>query len=380
MAFTVYSIEHNCKKTSHLRQIGVQYVFVELQRGTARGMGIEQSKYTSFLGNLTLTRRVLEEQGIDPAGLFREVGLNRAELESNRLKRVPVQKSDRFFELAVQRSGDPCFGLTVAQYINPATFQQYGVGLLYSQTLRDFLKRFARFSSFMTTLYEIDFHDQFGDARLSLTPVVGLSETTINFDIDVFAAGVMKFLRLAFRPDYVPLRVNLGWVPPENCRHRYEDVFGCEVVFGVDQTSLEFEYFDLEKKFPAANKELARQNDQVVVDFLAKTAAVDLRYRVYSKLIEMLASGECGREEVAKSLNMSAGSLHAKLKKEGTSFQALLDETRKSLAEEYARQPDISLTEIAYMLGYTNSSNFSRAFKTWTGKTPRAYRLDALSC
>lgn len=342
-------------------------------------MGIEQSKYTSFLGNLTLTRRVLQERGVDPAGLFREIGLNLAEFENNRLKRVPVQKSDEFFKKAVERSGDPSFGLTVAEYINPATFQQYGIGLLYSQTLRDFLNRFSRFSSFMTTLYDIEFQDRFSDAKLSMNPVADLSQQTLQFDIDVFTAGVMKFLRLAFRPDYVPLKVNIGWAPPEECRHRYHDVFQCEIAFDAHETSVEFDYFDLEKKFPAANMELARQNDKVVVEFLSKSARVDLRYRVYSKLIEMLASGECGREQVARSLNMSAGSLHAKLKKEGTSFQELLEETRRSLAEQYVRQGDISLTEIAFMLGYTNSSNFSRAFKGWTGKTPRAYRLELLS-
>lgn len=340
---------------------------------------IAAAGYTSYLGNLTVTRRVLEAKGVDTKGLFKDINLDIAEYESNKFKRVPVSKADKFFQAAIERSGDACFGLTVADYINPATYQQFGVGLLYSHTLRDFLNRFARFFSFMTTLYKVSFEDPFGSAKLTLHPVVNLSEPTKQFDIDVFTAGVIKFLRLAHKPDYTPHKVNIGWNPPEEYHSRYEDIFKCAVNFGTDETSIEFDYYDLENKFPASNIELAQEHDKVVIDFLSKAAKVDLRYQIYSRLIEMLPTGECTREQIARSLNMSGGSLHSRLKKEGTNYQELLDETRKSLAQNYVSQADISLTEIAYMLGYTNSSNFSRAFKGWTGKTPRSYRLDVLS-
>ena len=228
----------------------------------------------------------------------------------------------------------------------------------------------------MTTLYEIELIDQFSKAELIIRPLVPLSEEMLQFDADVFSAAVQKFLRLSYKPDYAPLAVNIGWSPPEELHYRYAETFNCKVRFGTENTSIEFDYYDLENKFPASNKELAREHDKVVVDFLTKVAKVDLRYQVYSKLIEMLPTGECTRDQIANSLNMSTGAFHTKLKKEGTNFQELLDETRRSLAENYVRQSEISLTEIAYLLGYTNSSNFSRAFKSWTGKTPRSFRLE----
>ena len=338
---------------------------------------IRNLEYTSFVGNLMITRRALQEQGIDPTGLFREIGLDIAEYQANPFKRVPVTKSDRFFELAMERSGDPCFGLEVANYINPASYQQYGVGLLYSANLRDFLSRYARFSSFMTTLYEIEFVDEFNNAMLVLKPQAELSASAFQFDQDAYAAAVLKFLRICYRPDYNPLKVDMAWKPPEEHRHRYKDIFQCEVNFGAELTRIHFDYYELETKFPASNIELAREHDKVVVEFLSKTAKVDLRYQVYSKLIEMLPTGQCTRDDVASALNMSTSAFHTKLKKEGVNFQELLDETRISLAKSYVKRHDISLTEIAFLLGYTNSSNFSRAFKNWTGETPRAYRMQA---
>lgn len=339
--------------------------------------GIEKQRYSSFLGNLTITRRALEARGIDTKGLFRDIGLNISDYDNDRFKRVPVNKSNKFFKEAVRRSGDPCFGLRVADHINPASYQQFGVGLLYSANLRDFLSRYARLSSFMTTLYDINFVDQFTNVELSLVPLVKLSQETAQFDADAFVAAVLKFIRIAYRPGYSPKSVNISWLPPNELRGQYSKVFGCEVDFGANVTSIEFDYFDLDKPFPASNKELAREHDNVVVEFLAKAAKIDLRYQVYSKLIELLPSGACNRDSVAQALNMSTGTFHSKLKKEGTNFQELLDETRYSLAESYVSRNDISLTEIAYLLGYTNSSNFSRAFKSWTGETPRAYRLKA---
>ena len=71
---------------------------------------------------------------------------------------------------------------------------------------------------------------------------------------------------------------------------------------------------------------------------------------------------------------MSKRTLQRTLQKEGTSFNALLNSTRMDLAKQYVRDREISFTEIAFLLGFTESSTFSRAFKRWTGKSPREYR------
>ena len=71
---------------------------------------------------------------------------------------------------------------------------------------------------------------------------------------------------------------------------------------------------------------------------------------------------------------MSARSLQMKLAEKDTSFQEIMDGTRHSLALGYMEQSAISITEAAYLLGFSEVSNFTRAFKRWTGKSPRDYR------
>ena len=71
---------------------------------------------------------------------------------------------------------------------------------------------------------------------------------------------------------------------------------------------------------------------------------------------------------------MSTRTLHRRLADGGTSFRELLEQTRASLAEGYLHQTDMPITEISYLLGFSDVASFSRAFKRWTGSTPKHFR------
>ena len=101
---------------------------------------------------------------------------------------------------------------------------------------------------------------------------------------------------------------------------------------------------------------------------------LDLPEQVYTRLIDFLPAGDCSREKVARSLAMSESAFQKKLKAAGTSYQELLDDTRTELAKHHLSDPDMSVDEVAYMLGFSDCSNFTRAFKRWLGVSPREYR------
>jgi AraC-like DNA-binding protein len=91
-------------------------------------------------------------------------------------------------------------------------------------------------------------------------------------------------------------------------------------------------------------------------------------------LIRLLPSGQFDQDRVARQLNRSASTLHRQLGTENTSYREVLDSTRRGLAEEYLRDDKFSIAEVAYLLGFSDQSNFSRAFKRWTSRTPHEYR------
>jgi len=99
--------------------------------------------------------------------------------------------------------------------------------------------------------------------------------------------------------------------------------------------------------------------------------------KVKAVIIDQLPSGNVTNEKVARSLYMSSRKLQRQLQSAGTTFYTLLDEVRQDLAQKYLRAQDSSITEIGFLLGFSESSAFSRAFKRWMGVTPSEYRKTA---
>ena len=102
----------------------------------------------------------------------------------------------------------------------------------------------------------------------------------------------------------------------------------------------------------------------------------DLIGRLRKILLDQLPNGGADQERVADVLHMSARTLHRKLRQEGTSYREQLDEVRRELSLQYMKHQQLSLMDIASQLGFSNCSNFARAFKRWVGKTPQEYRAD----
>jgi len=108
--------------------------------------------------------------------------------------------------------------------------------------------------------------------------------------------------------------------------------------------------------------------------YLAKLDHADVETRVKTLIIQGLPAGNVTQSDIASRMHMSARTLHNKLASRNTNFHQLVEDTRRSLASAYMENPRMSVGEIAYLLGFSEASNFSRAFKRWTGRSPSARR------
>ena len=321
-------------------------------------------------------RNALATRGIDADEVLRAAGIEPA-LYENTDRRVPFEAVDRLFQLTVEKTRDPSIGIELVDHLNPTVYEALGVALLCSSTIRNFFRRFERFFEIVTSLERGVFHDTAYGGYFAEEPVVRYSDITRGVHADAFTAVVIKFMRLVYRPDYAPRRVDLIWTPPEQFHEKYFERFGPNVHFGADLTAIHVDSEDLDAPLTGSNASLAFHNDRLANAILADLKKLDLRARVYGRLIEFLPSGDCSREKVAHSLNMSESAFQKKLKLEGTSYQEVLDQTRAELARHYLGKSGLSISEAAFLLGFTDSSNFSRAFKRWTGKSPSDFRTDA---
>jgi AraC-like DNA-binding protein len=315
--------------------------------------------------------QAIESYGLDPGPILQagEVELSQFDVNS----RLPSHALDRMICLAVEATGDPAFGLRFVEFLQPTSYHALGVALLYSPTLRSFCQRLERYFAMATTLDDTRFVEEGDVAYLVTRPLVSYSNTLRRCHSDGWTAWILKLLRQMSRPDYAPVQIDLVWAPPSDLQPRYEQLFHCPLNFLKGEARIYLDPTTLDDPLPTSNPELARHNDRVVAEFLADMDQADLPTTVRMKMIELLPSGECDRERIASLLNMTVRTMHNKLDSAGTSYQQLLDDTREELAREYMQKKQLSVSEIAYMLGYTDLSSFSRAFKRWTGQSPRAY-------
>ena len=125
---------------------------------------------------------------------------------------------------------------------------------------------------------------------------------------------------------------------------------------------------------PFSNRELAHANEAVLKRYLAAIEGDTVSSQVKLRVVDTLPAGPVSEADVANALFMSTRSLQRRLRDEGTTFKQLLDDTRSELAIRYLDAPQHSVTEVTYLLGFSDPSNFARAFRRWHGVSPSHYR------
>jgi AraC-like DNA-binding protein len=126
----------------------------------------------------------------------------------------------------------------------------------------------------------------------------------------------------------------------------------------------------------ASNLELARAGDDVARRYVERLEGGEVTRRVRARIAERLADGRPTQDDVARRLGMSTRSLARRLAEEGTTFSAILHEALATLARDYLRDRRLSVSEVAFLLGFAGVAGFSRAFKQWTGRSPSEYQSE----
>ena len=314
--------------------------------------------------------RALEAAGADPIEILRDAHVERVR-SNDPLLRITDSDINAIYERAVAATGDPCFGLRVADYILPGMLHALGYALLASETLADFCNRLVRYWALAAQSADFSVAEEAGLLRLQGVP----RSATLCFETqDTFVALVLRLMRMAYQGQLQPERVALRRPLPIAGDAAYREYFGCPVAFDQPAIALYFDLAVMREPLSGASRELAQHNDHIVMGYLQKLDRDDIVTRVRAQIVSGLSGDSFSRGAVAASVNMSASTLQVKLARAGVSFQQLLDETRRELALGYIEQSRLSITEIAFMLGFSDLSNFIRAFRRWTGKSPTEFR------
>jgi len=325
---------------------------------------------TTLAGYTQAIALALEAAGADPVEVLRAAQVEHVR-SNDPMLRITDSDINAIYERAVAATGDPYFGLRVAGYIVPGMLHALGYALLASETLEEFCKRVVRYWNLVAQSANFSVVDD--GVKLKLEAQVRSASLCFETE-DTFAALVLRLMRMARQQELLPLRLELRRPMPAGGDAPYLEYFGCPVQFGRESLCLYFDLAIMRQPLAGASRELAQYNDQIVLRYLEKLDRDDIVSRVRGHIVSGLSAGRFSRTDVAASVHMSASTLQVKLARAGLSFQQLLDETRHEIALGYIEQSRLSITEIAFMLGFSDLSNFIRAFKRWTGKSPTEFR------
>ncbi len=330
---------------------------------------IDNSTVSVIAGYGLSIARALEHSGVDSRRVFAAAGLSEP-LSNDPLKRLPLETITRIFRICVEVTGDPYFGLKVARFTRASNMHALGYGLLASATLMDFCLRVQRYFGLVSRNSRIEIITKGDEVHFRTVPLVAVCAETQ----DAWLGIMHKMILSLYHEDFKPIAVELVHAEPTPGDAPYVKFFGAPVFFNRDAVSLILPLSDMSIPLQGACPELAQVNDNLTSEYLAKLDRSDIVANARARIVEQLASGDCSKTKLAAALNMSKTTLQQRLTERGTSFNQLLNEIRRELACNYLRQSGVSVTEITFLLGFTDVSNFTRAFKRWTGVSPTAFR------
>ena len=326
-----------------------------------------------YLPMIGMIWRTLESYGIDPRRVIDEKHYRPGD-EAAADRRVSFDDYKVIQNRAVELIGDPAVGLRAAQLLHPSHLGALGYAWLASSSLRTALFRSERYTGMFNEHVEMRVEARRDCIRVSYR----MRRQPLRPDeiADGQLAGLVALCRMNFGSDLVPVEVTLRRAEPAE-PSPWHEFFGTEVKFGQPENALSISAADADRPLTGANRELLAVHEDVIRRHLAHLEHAGVLDRLRMAIVEALPSGRVTEEQLARSLDISRRTLHRRLREHGTTFRGLLAEVRQELAKRYILDRAYSVTDLAFSLGYADTSAFSRAFRSWFGVSPTAARQQA---
>lgn len=315
-------------------------------------------------------------EGLDVPALFSDAGLDFCALQDPNA-RFSADTISHLWELAVARSGQPNLGLNRALAASYGNLDVVGYAMLSSANLLEGFQRLARYLAVVSDAATLEV---LPDARGHWLVLghIGARRPVPRQRVEFGLLTLLMLCHWLTRRALQPLACEFVFPPPQNDA-LYREAFGCPVRFGQPVNRLLLGTTDLQAPIPTRNPALSEVHERLVADRMDHLGQQSTVQRVRNAIAHRLHLGEPRREDVAAALQLTDRTLQRRLQAEASSFQLLLDETRRELAAQYLADKRYALAEVADRLGFVDASNFFRATKRWFGISPGQYRNQLLA-
>ncbi len=327
---------------------------------------------TLLASMLTGFRELVRSRGVDYDQLLAEIGVDLGDLEDPE-HRLPFDTVALVMETAAERIGDPCLGLAFAESYPKGASGVVGYLVMHATTVREALHAVKQYGNLVLHPITVELSDEGETAELSWRFPEHLTAPRTQIVSFLMATLVLR-LRQITGGDWYPQAVEVEHREPP-CLVAVHRIIGPRTVFNGQRNCVAIDSRALVRRSEEADPRLfsiLRAAGEVKLSELKSRA--DLVMRTARAITDTLSSEPPLLDNIARRLRISPRALQNRLAQQGTTFERVLSDTRRSLAVRYLRDTDLSLTEIAYMLGFSEQSAFTRAARAWFGRPPRALR------
>ncbi|GAB2561290.1 AraC family transcriptional regulator [Spirosoma aerophilum] len=333
---------------------------------------------TLSIGAINLILFAARQQGADADALARAVGIDPDQLRDPD-GRVMIRQVQALWQEVVRVTDEPDMALKLGEQVNPMALGVLAYVMMHSPTLGKAFEKLCQYQDIacegVSTSGRLVRRDgsSGGQFVLSLritSPDILYADHTLNSELSVYLSAI----RALTGQKIVAQEIHFAYPRPADTR-AHERVFGpAKLTFDAPETAMVLDAALLDTPILNANPNLFPFFEKHANDILNRLQTPSLSHRVKSEIVLMMKGEEPALTTIADRLAIGVRTLQLHLKEAGTTYQRLLDETRKELAIGHLRELNLSTTDIAYLLGFAEPSVFFRSFKKWTGQTPGAYR------
>jgi AraC-like DNA-binding protein len=330
----------------------------------------ESGSRTSSYGSVNVILPLLEyleNEGFDLKTILARVGIPESALEDTKT-RFPKRRFQALWQVASEATGDPAIALRVSTMVKASALGIIGYLASASESRRNAFELVKGLTPLLWEDVECDLET--GSEVAFIRCSTGSSPEARRFTTE-YAIGLtvtMSRVLGAGRSD--PLEARFSYSAPAYA-DEYERILRLPIRFDAGEDGVLFPISMMDSLNPSADAALRQLLEGYAADQLAKIpTSAQFSQRIRACILSMLPLGGLTADTVAAQFSMSNRTLRRRLQQEATSYQEILDDVRAELAGHYLAKEKRGIDEVAFLLGFSDPSAFTKAFRRWTGQTP----------
>ncbi len=333
--------------------------------------------HTLSVSSANLILFAARQRGADSNALARAVGISPDQL-TDPDGRIKIRQVQQLWREIVTATGDEDIALKLGEMINPVAVGVLAYVMMHSPTLGKAFDKLCQYQDIVCDGIRTTGQRVGNEFTLLLTitsPDIIYPAYAINSELSIYQSAIRAMTGLPVSAQ----EIRFSYPEPTNTAEHQRVFAPARLIFDADQTAMVLDAGLLDTPILNASPGLFTMFEKHADGLLARLNAPTLSSRVRTELVQLMKGEEPTLPAVADRLNLGVRTLQLHLRDENTTYQQLLNDVRQTLAEQHLRDPYLSTTDIAYLLGFAEPSVFFRSFKRWTGQTPGVYRSAQVS-